>query len=97
MYGSIHVFLFRYSSHFQDIHLIQDILFSTFAATNAIIRPRQAAMLMAMRRSVASASHLITGGPTRKPKKLMLETMVMAMLALTLAMPSPIQESRHRR
>lgn len=28
MYGSIHGFLFRYSSHFQDIHLIQDILFS---------------------------------------------------------------------
>ena len=91
MYGSIHVFLFRYSSHFQDI------LFPTFAATNAIIRPRQAAMLMAMRKSVASASHPITGGPTSKPKKLMLETMVMAMLALTLAMPSPIQESRHRR
>ena len=37
---------------------------------------------MAMRRPVASASHPITGGPTRKPKKLMLETMVMAMLAL---------------
>ena len=56
MYGSIHGFLFRYSSHFQDIHLIQDNLFPTFAATNAIIRPRQAAMLMAMRRPVASAS-----------------------------------------
>lgn len=70
------VFLFRYSSHFQDN------LFPTFAATNAIIKPRQAAMLMAMRRPVASASHPITGGPTRKPKKLMLETMVMAMLAL---------------
>ena len=39
-------------------------------------------MLMAMRRPVASASHPITGGPTRKPKKLMLETMVIAMLAL---------------
>ena len=82
MYGSIHGFLFWYSSHFQDIHLIQDILFPTFAATNAIIRPRQAAMLMAMRRPVASASHPITGGPTRKPKKLMLETMVITMLAL---------------
>ena len=76
------VFLFRYSSCFQDIHLIQDNLFPTFAETNAIISPRQAAMLMAMRRPVASASHPITGGPTRKPKKLMLETMVMAMLAL---------------
>ena len=57
MYGSIHGFLFRYSSHFQDIHLIQDILFPPLTATNAIIRPRQAAMLMAMRRPVASASH----------------------------------------
>jgi len=84
MYGAstVFAFLFRHSSYFQDIHLIQDILFPTFAATKAIIKPRQAAMLMAMRRPVASASHPITGGPTRKPKKLMLETMVMAMLAL---------------
>ena len=82
MHPRFFVFLFRYSSCFQDIHLIQDNLFPTFAETNAIISPRQAAMLMAMRRPVASASHPITGGPTRKPKKLMLETMVMAMLAL---------------
>ena len=39
-------------------------------------------VMMTERRPVASASHPITGGPTRKPKKLMLETMVMAMLAL---------------
>ena len=82
MHPRFFVFLFRYSSCFQDIHLIQDNLFPTFAETNAIISPRQAAMLMAMRRPVASASHPITGGPTRKPKKLMLETMVMAILAL---------------
>ena len=54
------VFLFRYSSCFQDIHLIQDILFPTFAATKAIIKPKQAAMLMAMRRPVASASHPVS-------------------------------------
>ena len=58
------VFLFRYSSCFQDIHLIQDILFPTFTAKNAIIKPKQAAMLMAIRSPVASASHPITGGPT---------------------------------
>ena len=54
----------------------------TFVATNAIINPRQAAILMAIRSPVASASHPMTGGPTRKPKKLILETIVMAMLAL---------------
>lgn len=48
---------------YSDIHLIfktfilfKIFSFPTFAATNAIIRPRQAAMLMAMRRPVASAS-----------------------------------------
>jgi len=35
-----------------------------------------------MRSPETSASHPMTGGPTRKPKKLMLDTMVMAMLAL---------------
>ena len=54
----------------------------TFVATNAIINPRQAAILMAMRSPVASESHPMIGGPTRKPKKLILETIVMAMLAL---------------
>ena len=59
-----------------------EIRLLTFVATNAIINPRQAAILMAMRSPVASASHPMTGGPTRKPKKLILETIVMAMLAL---------------
>ena len=59
-----------------------EIRFPTFAAKKAIIKPKQAAILMAIRSPVASASHPITGGPTRNPKKLMLETMVMAMLAL---------------
>lgn len=34
-----------------------------------------------MRSPETSASQPITGGPMRKPKKLMLDTMVMAMLA----------------
>lgn len=48
-----------------------------------MISPNNEAMLRATRRLKASASQPITGGPMRKPKKLMLDTMVMAMLALT--------------
>ena len=53
----------------------------TFPAMKAMKSPKQAAILMAMRRFVASESQPMIGGPTKKPKKLMLETMVMAMLA----------------
>lgn len=54
----------------------------TLTEINAIINPKQAAMLRAMCRLVASESQPMTGGPTKKPKKLMLDTIVMAMLAL---------------
>ena len=55
--------------------------FPTLPAKKAMKRPKQAAMARAMRRSVASESQPIIGGPTKKPKKLMLDTMVRAMLA----------------
>ena len=54
----------------------------TFPATKVIISPRQAAIDKATRRLVASESQPMTGGPTKKPKKLMLDTMVLALLAL---------------
>lgn len=53
----------------------------TFPATKAMKMPKQAGKHKAKRKLVASASQPMIGGPTRKPKKLMLETMVMAMLA----------------
>lgn len=57
------------------------ILFSAFPARKAMKRPKQAAAESATLRPVSSDSQPITGGPTRKPKKLMLDTMVMAILA----------------
>ena len=74
-----------------------EIRLLTFVATNAIINPRQAAILIAMRSPETSASQPITGGPMRKPKKLMLDTMVMAMLALTVPnwqTPVPVQNNK---
>ena len=74
-----------------------EICLLTFVATNAIINPRQAAILIAMRSPETSASQPITGGPTRKPKKLMLDTMVMAILALTVPnwqTPVPVQNNK---
>lgn len=65
-----------------DRYTYKLILLFTSTAIKAIISPKQAAILRAIRRLVASESQPMTGGPTKKPKKLMLETMVMAMLAL---------------
>ena len=50
-----------------------------------------------MRSPETSASQPITGGPTRKPKKLMLDTMVMAILALAVPnwqTPVPVQNNK---
>lgn len=50
-----------------------------------------------MRSPETSANQPITGGPMRKPKKLMLDTMVMAMLALAVPnwqTPVPVQNNK---
>ena len=57
-------------------------IFSTLPAIKAMKRPKSAARHKAMRKPVISDNHPMTGGPTKKPKKLMLATTVMAKLAL---------------
>ena len=86
VYNEFVLFLMTGRTHqnaFALLSVSMEIRLLTFVATNAIINPRQAAILIAMRSPETSASHPMTGGPTKKPKKLMLDTMVMAMLALT--------------